>query len=194
MGYKHNKEDILETGFHVLRKNGYHGVGINEILKEAGIPKGSFYNFFDSKEDFAKQVMEHHGTDQGNWIVQFFEQANETPLTNLKAFYKTLIAINETDGYSSGCLINVMSNEVGRTNDTLAVCANDCFLGWINIISREIEKGQESGEIRKDFSALEIAEYLHSGIYGAFSRMKVTRSRVYLDIWWDMSFTFIQES
>ncbi len=193
MGYKHNKEDILETGFHVLRKNGYHGVGINEILKEAGIPKGSFYNFFESKEDFAKQVMEHHGVEQANWIEGYFKQAKDTPINNLKEFYRTLIHLNETDAYSSGCLINVLSSEVGRTHDVLALEANQCFLGWINIISREIEKGQNEGQIRKDFTALEIAEYLHSGIYGAFSRMKVTRSRVYLDIWWDMSFTFIQE-
>ncbi|MBX2828903.1 MAG: TetR/AcrR family transcriptional regulator [Flavobacteriaceae bacterium] len=193
MGYKHNKEEILDTGYHVLRKNGYHGVGINEILKEAGIPKGSFYNFFKSKEDFAIQVMEHHAMDQGNWITRFFEEAKGTPINNLKSFYETLIALNESDAYSSGCLINVISNEVGRTHDSIAHCANDCFLGWINIISREIKKGQDAGEIRKDYSALEIAEYLHSGSYGAFSRMKVTRSRVYLDIWWDMSFTFIQE-
>ena len=46
MGYKHDKEDILAVGYDVLRKNGYHNVGINQILKEAGVPKGSFYNFF----------------------------------------------------------------------------------------------------------------------------------------------------
>jgi len=193
MGYKHNKENILETGYHVLRKNGYHGVGINEILKAAGIPKGSFYNFFDSKEDFTREVIAYHGLDQSQWISTFFEEAQGTPLNNLKSFYKKLIDINEMDEYSSGCLVNVMSNEVGRSSDVLALEANQCFLGWITIISYEIQKGQDLGEIRDDFSSLELAEYLHSGTYGAFARMKVTRSRVYLDLWWEMSFRFIQK-
>lgn len=191
MGYKHNKEDILETGYHVLRKNGYHGVGINHILKEAGIPKGSFYNFFESKEDFAQQVMHQHGDDQARWISSFFEQATGTPIENLYAFYEALIALNEQDNFQSGCLVNVMSNEVGRTNDTLAAEANQCFIGWITIIANEIAKGQQAGEITEEFTALELAEFMHSGIYGAFARMKVTRSRVYLDIWKELSFTFI---
>ncbi len=191
MGYKYNKEDILKVGYHVLRKNGYHGVGINDILKEAGIPKGSFYNFFDSKEDFAKQVIAHYGEGNNQWIETFFKEATGTPLENLKSFYKLLIKYNEEDDFSSGCLVNVLSNEIGRTNDELASVSNACFLDWIHIISREVHKGQESGEIRNDFSALEIAEYLHSGTYGAFSRMKVTRNRVYLDVWYDITFTFL---
>lgn len=192
MGYKHNKEDILETGYHVLRKNGYHGVGINQILQEAGIPKGSFYNFFESKEDFARQVLHQHGDQQASWIASFFEQASGSPTENLYAFYETLIALNEQDDFLSGCLVNVMSNEVGRTNDKLAAEANQCFIGWITIIASEIAKGQQAGEITKAFSALELAEFMHSGVYGAFARMKVTRSRVYLDIWKEMTFAFIK--
>ena len=191
MGYKHNKEDILETGYHVLRKNGYHGVGVNQVLKAAGIPKGSFYNFFESKEDFAKQVIEHYGVGQARWIQEFFDQAPASPLANLKSFYRTLIHFNEVDEFSSGCFVNVMSNEIGRTHDALAAEANHGFLSWINIISKEVLKGQNNGEIRSDFSAAEIAEYLHAGSYGAFSRMKVTRSRAYLDLWFEMSFHFI---
>lgn len=193
MGYKYQKEEILKTGYHVLRKNGYHGVGINEILKEAGIPKGSFYNFFESKEDFVKKVMDWHALDQKNWIENFFNEAQDTPFNNLKAFYKTLIQLNELDAFSSGCFINLMSNEVGRSNDRIAASANQIFMSWITVIAKEIEKAQEIGEARDDYSALKLAEYLHSGIYGAFSRMKVTRSRAYLDTWWELSFDFIKK-
>ena len=111
MGYKYNKENILETGYHVLRKNGYHKVGINEILKEAGIPKGSFYNFFESKEDFTVQVIQQYGRSNRQWIEEFFQQ-EMSPLTLIKAFYKHLIDINEQDDYASGCLVN----EIGRAS------------------------------------------------------------------------------
>ena len=66
MGYKHQAEDIINTGMELIRTKGYHNVGINEILKASNIPKGSFYNFFESKEDFARQVVAYYGKNNAN--------------------------------------------------------------------------------------------------------------------------------
>ncbi len=192
MGYKHNKEEILETGYQVLRKNGYHNVGINQILKEAGIPKGSFYNFFESKEDFARQVVEFYGCNNSNWIEGLFKESKETPINKLKSFYQLLVNYNEQDNYEGGCLVNSMSNEIGRNNDLLAKELNQQFVSWLQVIADVVAKGQEMGEITKEYSAIELAEYLHAGFFGTFSRMKVTRSRVYMDIWLEMTFDFIK--
>ncbi len=192
MGYKHNKEEILETGYQVLRKNGYHDVGINQILKEAGIPKGSFYNFFESKEDFARQVIEYYGCNNSKWIETLFEESEETPINKLKSFYQLLVSYNEQDDYNGGCLVNTMSNEIGRNSDVLAKELNQQFIGWLTIIEEVVSEGQKLGEITTAYTALEIAEYLHSGFFGTFSRMKVTRSRIYMDIWIKMTFDFIK--
>lgn len=192
MGYKHNIEDILDIGYEVLRKNGYHNIGVNHILKAAGIPKGSFYNFFESKEDFAIQVMERYGKNNTRWMQGFFKESQLSPLESLKSFYKFMIDVNEDDGYLSGCIINNMSIEVGRINDVMASHANTQFLGWLTILADVIAKGQKAKEITNKFNALEIAEYLHAGFYGTFSRMKVTRNRGYMDVWYKMSFEFLQ--
>ncbi len=192
MGYKHNIEEILDIGYDVFRKNGYHNVGINQILKESGIPKGSFYNFFKSKEDFANKVMERYGETNANSIQDFLDKSELTPIESLKSFYSFMIDINETDKYLSGCIINNMSIEVGRINEVMASKANEQFIGWLNILASVISKGQELKEITKKYSPLEIAEYLHSGFYGTFSRMKVTRNRTYMDIWLEITFDFIK--
>lgn len=192
MGYKHNKEDILETGYQVLRKNGYHDVGINQILKEAGIPKGSFYNFFESKEDFARQVVEYYGCNNSKWIETLFDESKESPINKLKSFYQLLVSYNEQDDYNGGCLVNTMSNEIGRNSDVLAKELDKQFVGWLTIIEDVVSEGQKLGEITMAYTALEIAEYLHSGFFGTFSRMKVTRSRTYMDIWITMTFEFIK--
>ena len=192
MGYKHNIEEILDIGYDVFRKNGYHNVGINQILKESGIPKGSFYNFFKSKEDFANKVMERYGETNANSIQGFLDKSELTPIESLKSFYSFMIDINESDMFLSGCIINNMSIEVGRINELMASKANEQFIGWLTILASVISKGQESKEITKKYSALEIAEYLHSGFYGTFSRMKVTRNRTYMDIWLEITFDFIK--
>lgn len=193
MGYKHNKEDILNVGYNVLRKNGYHGVGINQILKESGIPKGSFYNFFESKEDFAQQVVRQYGCSNESWIANYFEQSVSSPVESLKAFYRVVIKMNEDDDYAGGCLVNNMSIEVGGTNDVIAAEADEHFVSWLRVLAGVIEKGQKNGEIIKKFEPMELAEYLHAGFYGALSRSKVTRSKTYLESWLTMTFNFIRE-
>lgn len=192
MGYKHNIDEILDVGYDVFRKNGYHNVGINQILKEAGIPKGSFYNFFESKEDFANKVVVRYGETNADWIQDFFTKSELSPIESLKSFYKFMIDANENDQFLGGCIINNMSIEVGRINDVMASKANEQFMSWLTILTSVISKGQELKEITPKYSALEIAEYLHTGFYGTFSRMKVTRSRTYMDTWYTMSFKFIK--
>lgn len=190
MGYKHSKEDIMKIGYEVFRKNGYHHVGINQILKEAGLPKGSFYNFFESKEHFAQQVITYYGDSNSMWLTEFFSQEG-SPLQVIKDFYYSLIGYNEADDYASGCLVNNMSHELGRLNDELASVSNKYFLDWVAIIAAKVKEGQEAEEIREDYTAQELAEYLHASFYGSFSRMKLTRSRLFMDQWLDMSMAFI---
>ncbi len=192
MGYKHNIEEILDIGYDILRKKGYHNVGINQILNQAGIPKGSFYNFFESKEDFAIKVVKRYGETNTEWMQTFFDNSELSPIESLQSFYKFMIDTNENDDFLSGCIINNMSIEVGRINETMAHKANEQFISWLNILARVINEGQELKEITHKFKALEIAEYLHAGFYGTFSRMKVTRNRTYMDTWYNMSFEFIK--
>lgn len=191
MGYKHNIESILDIGSELIRKEGYHNVGINQILKACAIPKGSFYNFFDTKEHFAREILNRYGKQSKKMIERFLLDDSITPLNRLKSFYGMLIDANETDEYAGGCLLNTLSNEVGRLNDGIAETANTNFMQWIAVIAGCVKEGQESGEIIDHFDAEYIAEYLHAGTYGAFSRMKVTRSRDYLDNWFEMTFNFI---
>ncbi len=191
MGYKYSKENILNIGYDVLRKNGYHSVGINQILKECGIPKGSFYNFFKSKEDFVQQVINQYGTNNQSWIERFFEDTPLSPLNALEAFYRMMMNMNEQDEYAGGCLVNNMSMEVGRNIDSIAEESDKHFSNWLGVFSMVIEKGQKQNEIIQTHSPNELAEYIHAGFYGALSRSKVTKSRIYLDKWLQLTIEFI---
>ena len=194
MGYKHNKEEILDVGYDVFRKNGYHNVGINQILKESGIPKGSFYNFFESKEDFAQQVIKRYGENNQCWMQKYFDDCELSPLECLKSFYAMMIHYNEEENYAGGCLVNNMSVEVGRNNDALAKESNQQFVSWLQVLASVVKKGQEQHQITRQYTAEELAEYLHAGFYGVLSRTKVTRNRVYMDAWHKMTFDFITQN
>ncbi len=193
MGYKHNVEDIIEKGTELFRKKGYHHVGINEILKASNIPKGSFYNFFDTKEEYAGKVIDAYGTASLKMITKALSDITVSPLERLKRFYAMLIDINEKDGLDAGCLVNNLSIEVGGNSPGMSRAADEVFLMWVKEIAKCVREGQEKGEIMDSMPAEDIAEYMHAGIYGAFSRMKVNQSRIYLDKWHKMTFDFISK-
>lgn len=191
MGYKHSKEDIMAVGQELFRKQGYHNVGINDILKESDIPKGSFYNFFDSKESFAVEVIDAYGDMSRGIIRSFLETDEPNAMKRLKAFYSNILMANEMDGYDAGCLINGISNEVGGQNDVLAEVSNRNFESWLDIIEVTVKEAQEQDDVIDTQSARDIAEFLHAGAYGAFARMKVKRDGEYLKKWYNMAFDYI---
>ena len=191
MGYKHQIEDIIAIGSELIRKNGYHNVGVNDILKSCNIPKGSFYNFFYSKEDFALQVMDTYGENGVQRIRATLGANDASPLQRLKQFYSENIDFNELDGLDSGCLINNMSVEMGGINEKLSQKSEQVMQEMIDVIAECVAEGQKTGEIIDHMPARDIAEFLHTGMFGAFSRMKVNKSREYLDKWHRMSFDYI---
>lgn len=192
MGYKYQKEEILKIGYDTFRKKGYHNVGINEILKNANIPKGSFYNFFISKEDFALQVIEYYSNWKRNLIEKHLEDKSKSPYHRIKGFYEVLIGINEEDKFSGGCLLNNMANELGALSEPISNATDKNFLSWVYLIADCVKEAQLLGEIRDDYSSYEIAEYLQAGFNGTFSRMKVTHSKNFMEKWLKMSFEFIK--
>ena len=187
----HKKEEIIRKGSELFRKQGYHNTGISDILKACDIPKGSFYNYFNSKEDFAIKVLDHYGDVQLEFIKEKLRERELSPVERLMGYYKTLIDINEKEDLKNGCLVNNVSNEMGGLSGELAEAANRNFMKWVDIIARMVAKGQAISEIRNDMGALEIAEYIHGSFYGMLSRMKVTRNTDNLKDWHTMTFKFI---
>lgn len=189
---KHNKEDILEKGEILLRTQGYNKTGINEILKASGIPKGSFYNFFDSKEDFGLQVLAHYS----NGIIQFIERLlkdkSRSPLERLKAFYRDLLDTNKAEQCANGCLLVNMSAEMGGLSESFAKATQKHYQEWLNIIAECIAEGQAKGEINRNYDPMELADYTHSNFSGALVMMKSQRSLKPLERFYDMTFQFLQ--
>ena len=192
MGYKYNIDDIIAKGSELFRKRGYHNVGINDVLKECQIPKGSFYNFFESKEHFAEKVVERFATSSGVVMQKCLRESPGTSVEKIRSLYQMLIDFHVQDGLDAGCLVTNFSYEMAGINDRLAEAMNDNFMGWVEIIAETVKAGQDAGEIIDTSSPEELAEYIHSGFNGGFARMKAQKSARFLENWLEMTLEFIQ--
>ena len=84
--FRDTRETLITVGLSVLTEKGYSSTGIDEILRKAGVPKGSFYHYFDNKEAFGRILIEAYGRYFARKLDRWFEDRALTPLQRLEAF------------------------------------------------------------------------------------------------------------
>lgn len=176
MNQKHNKQEILLKGIFLLRRQGYHHTGINDILEECQIPKGSFYNFFRSKEDFGLQALELYGESMLRLLQKFTRNDSLSPMERLSNFLLVTIQANDEEDMQFGCLSMNFSTELAGYNDKFAQLTDAIFGDWVAEMADCIEEGQEAGEIKTDYEAEDLAQFLYTALFGAYARGKSQRN------------------
>jgi TetR/AcrR family transcriptional regulator, transcriptional repressor for nem operon len=171
-----NKESLLSQGVQLLIQHGYHGTGLKEILDAVQIPKGSFYNYFPSKESFAAEVIQYY-------IAPFIEQLDshlQNPkldgLTALKTYFDELIVELEKASFKGGCLLGNLMGEIGDTSDLCQQSLQLAVHRYRDLLATGLKKAQLEGTIRTDKSADDMADLLTNTWQGALLRMKIEQS------------------
>ena len=165
---------LLEEGVAFFLAQGYHGTGLKQILDEAGVPKGSFYNYFESKEDFGVAAIEHYAACFGDQMTKVMAGAPD-PLSGLRAFFESLMADFEASGYVGGCLIANLGGEL-EGSDVCREALASAYEDWRDRTKVALRQGQDLGLVRADIDAEELADLLIEAWEGAVIRMKVDRS------------------
>ncbi len=166
---------LLDEGVAAFIEQGYHGTGLKEVLDKVKVPKGSFYNYFASKEDFGAQVVRHYSEGLANQLDQALATANSDALSALKKFFRQMIRGFEEKEFRLGCLVGNLGGEL----EDSAVCRqamNDALLGLRNRFRNALLLAQEQGTVRDDISAVELADLLLNAWEGSLIRMKIDRS------------------
>jgi TetR/AcrR family transcriptional repressor of nem operon len=168
---------LLDKGIELLWFNGYNATSVNDIVKAAGIPKGSFYFYFDSKEDFAVKALEKYFNQQFPRVLEILKNQSISPKQRLFDFYtfRTTMLKEELE-YKKGCMGCNMANEMAEHNDAI----RNIILSKGEIIKREItnvvEEAQKLNEININIRARDIVEFIEDAGKGAMITMKEMQS------------------
>ncbi|MDD5462027.1 MAG: TetR family transcriptional regulator C-terminal domain-containing protein [Methylococcales bacterium] len=171
-----NKESLLSQGVTLLMQQGYHGTGLKEILDAVQIPKGSFYNYFGSKENFAVEVIQHYINPFIDQLSGHLQKTDNDALSALQNYFNELIIELEKAEFKGGCLLGNLMGEIG---DTSEVCQKSLQLAvhrYRNLLQAGLLKAQQEGTVRIDKSAEEMADLLVDLWQGALLRMKIEQS------------------
>ncbi|MFC9470887.1 TetR family transcriptional regulator C-terminal domain-containing protein [Nocardia sp. NPDC055002] len=173
------RAQLIEEGAVGLLSNGYHGTGIKQVLDKVGVPKGSFYNYFDSKESFAQAVIEHHSQCVQRNLAAAFAVAPD-PLSGVRAFFATLTDDFVASEYTGGCLIANLGGEL-EGSELLRKSLSDAWAVWRDGIAGALGEAQAQGTVRADIDAVDLADLLLESWEGAVIRMKIDRTVEPLD-------------
>jgi len=170
------KQELLEAGMKFMQAKGYTNSGLQQVLDAVGVPKGSFYHYFESKEDFALQIIEHYDCNYTEEVLGCLRDLSYSPLERMKNYClagREKIAKGSCTG---GCLIGNLSQEMASQSERLRQKLEEVFIRWRDLFASCIAEGQSAGQIDDRFEAEELAELFLSGWEGAVLRAKSTRS------------------
>ena len=92
---KELRNKLLDQGVTLLMEQGYHGTGLQELVQSVGVPKGSFYNYFPSKEAFSAEVVKHYIEPFITQLDSHLQRSDVNAETALKAYFNELIEETE---------------------------------------------------------------------------------------------------
>jgi TetR/AcrR family transcriptional repressor of nem operon len=169
------RQRLLERGVEVLAQRGYHGTGLKELLDTVGVPKGSFYNYFNSKEQFGAAVIEHFVEQVAARMDAAFEEVDVDALATLRVFFAKELSLHQVAGLR-GCLLGNLGAELGCSQELCRQALANGLQGMKDRFTRVLSRGQEQGRVRTDITAGDLADFLVDGYEGAQLRMQVEGS------------------
>ncbi len=168
---------LLETGLSLLEQKGYNATGIQEIATITGIPKGSFYNYFASKEEFAVEIIRFYTeTNLKKWNTLLAMEDKEDSYLALSMVFMEIVAKYEGATPKKGCLLGNLAGEISEASEECRVALDISIKEFKKILAQRLLSGQESGKVRIDFSAERLADLVWDAWQGSLLRMKIEKS------------------
>lgn len=181
-----NREKLLDKGVALLIEQGYHATGLQELVQSVGIPKGSFYNYFPSKEAFSAEVVRHYIDPFIRQLDHHLGRKDLSAAEALATYFRELAEELERRQFKGGCLLGNLIGEIGDTGDLCQASLREAVHRYRNKLRQGILRGQNEGSFRRDIEAEALADLLVNAWQGALLRMKIDRSMRPLEQFNDM--------
>lgn len=176
------RESLLAVGQELFINSSFHSVGLNDILRKAGIPKGSFYHYFDSKEDFGLQVVEFYARQNLEQLEEVLADSSLSQFEQLEAFFSNSIAHFDDIEYCQGCLMANLSQELSDVNERLRCKISKLSQALVDRLAQCLDSMDASELHLGHLPADQAAQLLMNSWQGAIMKMKLEKSREPLDV------------
>lgn len=185
------KEDtrlaIIRKGARLIHSKGYNNTGLSDILTGAGVPKGSFYFYFKSKDDFGLAVIDYYWEFIEAMCKSYLEGSG-APLERLEKFIDAYEDLFQKMNLSCGCPIGNLMQEMSDLNEDFRKKVEDVYSRMKDALKRCLEEAKELGAVSEDIDPAQTAQFILDSWEGSIMHMKLAKSSEPLKIFKHMIF------
>lgn len=167
---------LLSIGRDVVLNRGFNGCGVQDITAAASVPKGSFYNYFETKEAFAAEIVEQYWQSIEDRHGPILYDARIKPLNRIARFFHAVSEDHGRENFKLGCLIGNLSLELSNTSESTRIKLADLLRRWEGALAACLTEAQERRELAAHINVSELAQILVEAYEGALMRGKVEQS------------------
>jgi TetR/AcrR family transcriptional repressor of nem operon len=171
------REALLAAGQELIHGRGVNGSGVKDYTDAAGVPKGSFYSYFDSKEAFVIAVVEQHWQAVDDAYGPILRDSAFSPTERLVRYFRALADDFEVRDFALGCLIGNITLEVAPSSTRSRRAIAGLFERWEGSLVACLRDAQAAGELAADRDVEELAALLIEAWEGAAMHGKVGHDR-----------------
>jgi TetR/AcrR family transcriptional repressor of nem operon len=173
--YDDTRQHLLDTGHRMMADKGFTSVGLSELLQTAGVPKGSFYHYFKSKEQYGQALLEDYFVGYLADMDRRLALPGLTPCERLMDYWQGWQQRCVAPFSGSECLVVKLSAEVADLSEPMRITLRDGAEQIISRITACIEQGQAADCMPAD-DARQLAETLYQMWLGASLLNKLQRN------------------
>ena len=170
------RRNILDAAQRIMAHKGYSAVGLNEVLAEAGVPKGSFYHYFASKDAFGEALLKSYFDEYLADMDRVLAQPGQSAAERLMAYWQLWRETQSFDECQGKCLAVKLGAEVSDLSEPMRLALKEGTGAIIDRLERTITSGLADGSIAIDGEARETAQVLYDMWLGASVMAKIHRS------------------
>jgi TetR/AcrR family transcriptional repressor of nem operon len=170
------RDKILATGQRIMGGKGFSAVGLNEVLAAAGVPKGSFYHYFGSKDAFGEALLEAYFDAYLDDMERIFRQPGKNKAVQMEDYFAAWQDNQSFEDCQGKCLAVKLGAEVADLSDSMRAALDRGTAAIIAGMADAIKAGQAEGVFPNQEDATQLAQSLYQLWLGASVMVKIVRT------------------
>jgi TetR/AcrR family transcriptional regulator, transcriptional repressor for nem operon len=170
------REEIIRKGAELIHAQGFNATGLQQILQAVNIPKGSFYFYFKSKEDFGLEIINYFSSMISGVLAHYLGDKKIPPIKRLEKLFEFFETVYQKNGHTLGCPIGNLSLELADTNERLRAHLEGVIETLISQIELCLQEAKRDKSIPASLNTVDAARLIFYGFEGAVLHMKVVKN------------------
>jgi TetR/AcrR family transcriptional repressor of nem operon len=175
MPKQNTRDQIFDAALKLLLERGFNASSVQDITVEAGVPKGSFYNHFESKEALAAEIVSDYASRRST-LREILSDDSLPALERLRGYFTALNQRLVDRGFQHGCMIGNMTAELSEQSPVIREQLLRIYGNWSAALEYAIAAGQQDGSIANQLSPKTLAGFVLNAWEGATLRVRVERN------------------